>query len=288
MATTSNVAMASQADYQSEIGYEFQQVDYGNTVNTKDIQHTISFEYFLEPVIINDQPLAEAAFMNRISSFAVGHGQFDTDSDNRTGKGNDNAFLYTHMQQGSALLFQILYARQTADYDFISSSYIDFSYDRTLTGISLGSFVAKNTAIDLTYSQDKVEFLPAVYSTQLDYTLTQTHIEAKHLMPIDNSHMVNIEATIGTDSYDNKGSANTKNTLVEVKGEYYLNNRQSIGGTLEKISGDDNGYKGQAIAVHGKFFITSKFSLAAKFRQFSGDKPNTDYDTITINANMRF
>ena len=69
-------------------------------------------------------------------------------------------------------------------------------------------------------------------------------------------------------------------------GEYYLNNMQSIGGTFKQTSGDDNGYMGQAIAVHGKFFFTPKFSVATKIRQFSGDE--TSFDDDTINANMRF
>lgn len=280
--------IASQADYQAEIGYELQQLDSGSTTNAKETVHTISFEYFLEPVKTDNQPLAEAAFMNRVSSIAAGLGQFDYENDSRTAEGNSTLILYTHMQQDSPLWLQILYAQQSGDYKFKPGfAFIDYSYDRTITGFSAGSFIEQNTVIALEYSKDEVEFSPAVYSGS-DYTLTQTHVIAKHLMPIGNGKMVNIEGTIGTDSYDNKGSANTKNTVIAAKGEYYLNNMQSIGGTFEQISGDDNGNKGQAIAVHGKFFFTPKFFVAAQIRQFSGDGTSDDEDTITINANLRF
>lgn len=288
LATITPAAMASQADYQAEVGYELQQLDTANSINANETIHTLSFEYFLEAVKVDNQPLAEAAFMNRISSVVVGLSQSDFDADDRTGDVNTTIVQYTHMQQGSPLWLQVFYTQQSADFDFKDSSFIDFSYDRTITGFGAGSFISENTAVALEYTKDEVEFSPAVYSAAFDYTLTQIHVIAKHLMPIGNAKMVNIEGTIGTDSYDNTGSANTKNTVIEVKGEYYLNNMQSIGGTFEQITGDDNGYKGQAIAVHGKFFFTPKFFVAAKIRQFSGDGTSDDEDNITINANMRF
>jgi len=288
LATASHLAMASQADYQIELGYELEQTDYANSENTKTTVHTISFEYFLEPVKIDNQPLAEAAFMNRISSFVAVHGQFDLDNNSRTAEGNTTALLYTHMQQGSPLRLAAIYAQQSADYTFKPGfPFFDYSYDRTITGLHIGSFIAQNTAIAFEYLTDKVDYSPTVYST-FDYTLTQTKITAKHLMPTGNGTMVNIEGDIGTDSYDNKNSADTKNTVIKITGEYYLNNMQSIGGGFEQISGDDNGEKGQAIAVLGKLFFTPKFFLAAKIRQFSGDGTSNDNDEIVINANMRF
>jgi len=286
LATIAPPAMAGQADYQAEVGYELLQLDYGGTANADETVHTLSFQYFLEAVKINNQPLAEAAFMNRVSSFAAGLGQFDFESDTRTGEGNTTILQYTHMQQGSPLWLQVLYAQQSADFDRKAST-DDYSYDRTITGFGAGGFIAKNTAIALEYTKDEVEFSTVGYSGN-DRTLTQTHIIAKHLMPIGNGKMVNIEGTIGTDDYDNKGSANTENTVIEVVGDYYLNNMQSIGGTFEQVSGDDNGYKGQAIAIQGKFFFTPKFFVAAKIRQFSGDGTSDDDDRITISANMRF
>jgi len=287
LATIAPSAMAGQADYQAEAGYGLQQTDYDSTNNAKETTHLVFFEYYLETVKIDNQPLAEAAFMNRVSSIGVGIQQFDFDTDDRTGDGNTTIIGYTHMQQGSPLWLQFSYAQQSADTDFKDISFIDRSYDRTITSIGAGGFIAQNTAIALEYTKDEVEFSPAVYSDN-DFTLTQIHVIAKHLMPLGNGNMVNIEGTVGTDDYDNKGSANTENTVIEVVGDYYLNNMQSIGGTFEKISGDDNGEKGQALAVQGKFFFTPKFSLAAQYRQFSGDGTSVDDDRISINANLRF
>lgn len=288
LATIAAPAMASQADYQVEAGYELRQRDLDNSNNANLTTHLLSFEYFLEPVKIDNQPLAEAAFMNRISSLAAGLTQSDVDADDRTADGDGSFILYTHMQQDSPLRLQVLYVRESADYTFKPGfSSVNYSYDRTVSGISLGGFIAQNTTLAFEYIKDEVELSPGGYSGN-DYTLTQNYIVAKHLMPVGNGNMVNMEGTIGVDSYDNNGPADTKNTVLEVKGEYYLNNMQSIGGTFKQISGDDNGEKGQAIAVHGRFFFTPKFSVAAQLYRFSGDGTSNDSDQLTASANMRF
>ncbi len=105
---------------------------------------------------------------------------------------------------------------------------------------------------------------------------------------IDGGKMVNIEGSIGVDSYDNKQSADTENTTIQIMGEYYLTNMHSIGVTFSQISGDDNDEKGQSMAVHGNFFLTPKFSVNAEIYQFSGDGNGNDMDRLSLIANLRF
>lgn len=287
LATTYQSVVASEADYQAEIGYQYTQIDYDDTPKTEETIHTINFEYFLNPIEISNQPLVEAAFMNRVGSITVGYSLNDIESNTQTGDANFTTVQYNHMQQGSPLLLQVLYQQGTADFDIKDGSFIDYSYDRTQYGISIGAFIAQNTTIAFAYIQQEVEYSPAVY-TDNDYTLTSTNIVAKHLMPTGNGTMLNIEGLIGLDSYDNKGAADTENTVLGISGDYYLNNMLSFGATLIQVSGDDNEYKGQNIAVEGRYFLTPKFSLAAQISQFAGDGKSDDEDAIAIDASLRF
>ncbi len=263
-------------------------IDYDDSNTSKADANGLFFSFYLDPVQVKDRPLAEAAFMQRASNIGFATGQVDSESTSRTGEGDYLSVGYTHMAPDSPLWLQVIHTQASNDYKN-TPAYMPFQYtrDSTENEIGIGMFIAQNTIIAIGYGKTEYEYSPSSYS-QNDYTVTSTDLIAKHLMPAGNGAIFNIEGGIGFDDISRSNAADEKNNRIALGGDYYFTNHYSVGVSLERTSGDDNGQKGQEIGLHGQFFLTPKFSVLAKIAKFSGQGKSDDYDMLVLQAALRF
>lgn len=270
-------AMAN-AEYQSEIFIELDSYDYEGNIEGSFNQ--LNYKYYLDKVSTNNVPLAEAAFLGRVSNIEVGWYNFSFDyPDNDTADGDGLGFIYSHKQKNSPLNLEVLYDSSSMAFTDQAGPN-DYDLDILSYGIIIGWFIEDTTTVNFEYIKIDYDY-SAVFA---DETEEHTLISFKKVEKLGGNTAYNLEAMIGTVDYE--GNSNTQ---LGIQGDYYLDNMKSIGAEYLSESGDSKADEGTTTVIRGQIFFNKQFSLRAQLESYDADNPSgTSYDETVIAVHYRF
>lgn len=266
------------AEYQSEIFYELDSYDYEG--NIEGSFNHVNYKYYLDKVSTNNIPLAEAAFLGRVSNIEVGWYNFSFDyPDNDTADGDGLGFIYSHKQKNSPLNLEVLYDSSSMTFTDQAGSN-DYDLDILSYGLSIGWFIEDTTTVNFEYIKTDYDY-SAVFT---DETVEHTLITFKKVEKLGGNMAYNLEAVIGTIDYEGKS-----NTQLGIQGDYYLDNMKSIGAEYISESGDSRSDEGTTTVIRGQIFFNKQFSLRAQLVSFDADNTSgTSFDETDIAVHYRF
>lgn len=237
---------------------------------------------YFKKVNVGKHPLAEAAFLNRISSIAVpaGFTQLEFNIGNEIqGDGPIYGAEITYAETGRPLYANASFSVMDIDFDAPTNG--ELSHDGYSLGI--GIFLRESLLLAFEYGHEETEILNFSENENQTYT-----VSTKWVNEIVNGRAVNIEANLGLDQY-NEGSEDGSNTIIGAAGDYYFNPRISIGAGLTFNTGDDADSEGNTFEIRSGIFFNPRFSINTAYEKFLADNDNSeDEQIINISLLTRF
>ena len=274
-------ALAESDRYQAEIAYQTMNEDDGDG---DDVYSGLSGSYYFEPITLDDGPMAEAAYLQRVGSLGFTYVLFDAKGDMLTFEGDGQALLYTHMQKDSPYRVQVLYGTQQMDVNFLDLRLANV--DMTLSGVSIGYFISRTVNISLDILRTDVMVTNDRFDLFNDYHTTETTLAGKNLIQNGDGTAWNI---VGELMQYKDSDGGEKNTGLNLEMDYYFNQRQSAGAVIGTESGDIEYREGKTIGIRGKIFLLPQFWLSAEFTKFYASGVDTnDSDTLSFSSAYRF
>lgn len=267
-------AISSASQVASAEDYQFQGSGYFVTGDSDRAGKTDSYiekgavaRFYFAPVDTSIGPLATAAFVDRASSFAVGYSKADIGAFEARTK--VAALNLRDKDSGWTANLRVSDSDRLEDHNDPSS---DGSVDNY--GISVGKYVAQNTAISLGYDTREVEFFENGSRQSFDsdsYSLSIFHVG---LGDTDFDLGASIELT---DTAEGK-----EEITISFGGAVYPSKRSSIGVSVQVTDADiDNDY----FSVYGQWFATPTVSGSIEY--FISDANNFRIDGLAFSASWR-
>lgn len=264
----------AQADYQAGLAY----VDIKLTEENNDEVRgkALAFAYYLEPIKLNDQPWAEAVYLQRVSHIQITtmrlEGEFNSTNPKLTADGNLTTLGFSYLDKASPFIASVSYGTGSTDYKRSVSPY---SIDNKDIEFVLGSYIAQTTSVIVGYKKTDNKYSPTGYS-QNDYTRTTLGLGAKHLVLREDGTAIAMQGSYSQIDYDRTSGTDYRNTKLELNVDYYFTNRYSAGLGVTQTSGDDNGNKGRDMTIRGMFYLTTAFSVSVMYVKFDGEGQSVD------------
>lgn len=233
-----------------------------------------------------DLPFAESRFMQHVGSVELLFGitQFASTT------GDSNSFIvgesFSYANKKQPLL---LGSRAGTRFDSIETRY-DLSDDDALESdiysLGLGMFVKQGLMVGFKYDRTTSRIYRDVVQTNT-YKSDQYDFFTKYVHKLGNGKAVNLEASYAIDTaIDNERG---DNQTINISGDYYVNQKNSIGFGIERITSEENVVDGDVISFELRSFITPKFSVAAGLEKYSSENLLfSDDRSIDINFDARF
>lgn len=273
-------------NYRTEISANYFHSEDGSKTTLHDIDARI---YFLQ-VNTFSHPLAEAAFLERIGSvsFLVGKRKLESNSLllNIEADGPTYTSVVTYAKPDIPLTLQATYTM--SDLEFESPLDGDFKLDTY--GLGIGYFFARNLFGGITFVHSKSNMEISLFSLSVDETSNTDEYEifAKYVKERSDGTAYNIESNIGIQQFDNSADDGS-NTFVEISGDYYFNQRISLGGGIGVNTGDDKYGEGKTFAIDFNVFLSPRSLVNVSFESFLADNDEgEDEESYDIRLAMRF
>lgn len=232
-----------------------------------------------------DHPFAETQFLEHVGSVELLFGV--TRFDSAKGQTNDsNSFVvgegFSYANKSQPLLIE-------SRLDSLESRYSlseDSDQESDIFSLGLGMFIKSGLMVGFKYDRTTSKIYKDL--AQIDEIKSdQYDVFTKYVRKLGNGKALNFEASFAIDSaIDNERG---DNQTINISGDYYVNQQNSIGFGLERITSEEDIVDGDVISFELRSYITPKFSVAAGMEKFSSDNLFlTDDKTIDINFNARF
>lgn len=262
-----------------EVGYSRTEAELGAELDA----YQFGARHHFKPVAVSDGPWAEAAFMGR-SGFIEG---FWIESDIEIDDVDVGADVSTY---GAELLwrepevpyaFHIIY---TGEEQQISTGE---SADFDEYGLGVGYFFAENLYLEFTYAHEDIE-ASGSYTGESD----QYQVSGKYVGTLSKNRFVNLEVSISEFRFEDKTPQQWKgeNSVFSISGDYYLNERLSLGlGYLEE-SGDAIALEGHEYTVRTRYFFIPQLSAMVEYYKFTPENGfiRSDEEGISLVLTGRF
>ncbi len=254
LAAAVTFAGAAQAQvYQAELGASY--ID--TTVDTPfgefdDTGMALDFTWHFVPVNTSGYPLAEAAYLNQASNFALAYATTD-ESEVDTLAGQIELYLNSLYLRGGL-------AR------------VDVGDDDSLTDYSLRIGFMAAPGFRLAAGMDVEDGGDGPGAEDLDTIV----IEAKHVSDLVGTAALNLEGAL------NLVDDEADTMLLELAGDYYFNSMFSAGITYDYVDSDNEAADDDAIGARTRYFFTPAFSGELYF--VSSD----NVDQIGVRGALRF
>jgi len=257
-----------------EAGYSYDRNDMGAEMDT----YQLGARYHFMPVTTTGRPLAEAAFMARAGYI----GGFWDESDIEVGSLDADVSTY-----GADLLwrkpsipyaFHLIYNGQDQDVSTNQSANLDE------IGLGVGYFFADNLYLEFAYLYEEIE-ASGSYTGETD----QYQLSGKYVGALSNNRFYNIEVNLGHFEFKDKTPTSSwrgNNSVISVAGDYYLNERLSMGLGFSNESGDAIALEGKEYTVRVKYFVIPQLSVAAEYNRFDPRNSNIRGDEEGISLVM--
>ncbi len=230
----------------------------------------------------SNHPIAESQFLEHVGSVELLFGitQFASSTKNSSAFVVGNAFSLANKNQPFLMNSRLNPLKDK--YDISGST----DQESDIYSLGLGMFLQDGLMVGFKYDRttsriyNNFSQINTVKSNQYD-------VFTKFVRKLNNGRALNIEASFAIDSAidNNRGD----NQTINISGDYYVNQHNSIGFGIERISSEQNVLDGDVISLELRSFITPKFSVAAGMEKFSSDNILfTDDRIIDINFNAKF
>ena len=155
--------------------------------------------------------------------------------------------------------------------------------DLDIYSLSAGYFVFDNLLLSTGYLHQEIDYDLSWIKT---IKVNDYFISAKYVKEMEGT-AYNLEGRILISTEDNDNTdKNDTNTVVEIEGDYYFNQKISLGGSLAFNNGDDEWQEGKTISVRNKTYFTHNFAVAVEFEQFYVDDEEKGEDDKTISITL--
>ncbi len=230
----------------------------------------------------NDHPIAESQFLEHVGSVELLFGitQFASSSKNNTAFVVGDAFSLANKNQPFLMNSRLDPLKDK--YDLSGST--DQKSD--IYSLGLGMFLQDGLMVGFKYDRTTSR----IYRDQAQINTVKSNqydVFTKFVHKLNNGRALNIEASYAIDSAIDNDRGD--NQTINISGDYYVDQNNSIGLGIERISSEENVLAGDVISLELRSFITPKFSVAAGMERFSSDSIQFTNDrVIDINFNAQF
>lgn len=279
--TFSSGIVYAQDSYQTEIsaGYSHQE----DENETETIQYGIGAEVHFSAVNTGSHPLAEADFLERIGSIEMVLGKSEFKADSFIDIEADGPFygaLLTVVRPDSPIAVQAIYAKSELEFD----SPLDVNLTSEGYGLGIGYFLDKSLLAEVQYTHIDAE----ISSSNSSLSVDGYEFIGKFVNELSNGTAYNLEGSIGIEQFDND-SDNGSNTIFGVSGDYYFNQKVSLGAGFALNSGDNKNDEGNTYGLDLKAFLNSQLGVNVGYEQFIADNDEgEDEESYDISLIVRF
>ncbi|MDH5446873.1 MAG: hypothetical protein OEY52_15090 [Gammaproteobacteria bacterium] len=263
---------AVQADYQNQVRFSKSETEQNDSVNTTSKTDFVGYSYFLDKVVTDKGPWAEAPFINRNAKININAFSHKTS----TTKTKSLAISGTYSKSNSPLVISAHFRDSESDFSRSRTS------DTTGYGIDLGYYVTKYTLISIERDKSKTEysFLPETNN----YDSTGTALSATTLI-LQGDTAISLSGSYTKTEH----SDGDEFKHVLLTGTYYVNPRLGIGGLYVKSSDNFGLNNGKRVGITAQYFIKPTFSINSTISKYdSDDNQIRDYETISIGGTAYF
>lgn len=229
-----------------------------------------SAEIYFEPVNVENHPVAEAAFLERVGSVYFLGGRATADSALLSA---ETRRLYlagiTYAKAESPFVAQAAYSKVDWDYDTP-----DATLEGDLYALAAGWYVSPTGLVSLgwihTDSKLSADGWPDMNLEDDIYS-----VDVKYVGKFASGAAYNVETKLSAEEKDVDGEKDSMNA-VALSGDYYLSRRLSLGGGIELIRGSDESREGNTYTATARWFITPRFSAEVETSWFMVSRAEQD------------
>jgi len=230
----------------------------------------------------NTQPYAETRFLEHVGSVELLFGitRFASTTGNSTAFVVGDGFGFADKNQ--PLLINSRLDPLDTKYDLSDDS--DLESD--IYSLGLGMFLKKGLMVGFKYDRTTSKIYKDL--TQINtFKSDQYDFFTKYVHQLSNGKALNFEASFAIDTAIDNDRGD--NQTINISGDYYVNQKNSIGIGIERITSEEDVLDGDVISIELRSFITPKFSVAAGMERYTSDNIQFEDDrTFDINFNARF
>ncbi|MDH5327417.1 MAG: hypothetical protein OEZ68_01195 [Gammaproteobacteria bacterium] len=212
--------------------------------------------YFLEPVSRGDSPWYEADFLSHKSSVMGAIGQVTLSSGPSEDDGPMMLVSYRHVVPGSLVTIGLEYKSLELEESGVTLETSGFE-------LSGGKYLKPTMWVGASY-----ESLTTSLTGFNDTDATEFGLHYKNILTVQGTKSVNVEAMLASLSLES-GTTKDSNTIIEVGGDYYIDQKTGIGGSFNINSGDNLSSEGNTIEVRATMYFTPKIHGELRYESFS-------------------
>jgi len=276
-------ASYAEQDYHVELTGEFEKED-EDTSTAKS--SSVSAEIFFSPVSTDNKPLAEAAFLNKSSSIALGYIKSKTELQSA----NVDSFevsgpliLINYITATDAYILSAIYG--TVDLDTNNNL---ITGDTKISGINIGKYLDDTSTIEFSYINNDIENRNTTTNQKFINKTDSYTISYKTVQTTDAVNYYSLAADIELIKSDSN-TVKEDNHEFGVAGEYYFSLMTSIGAAALFNSGDDISQEGRTLGVSLTHFLLPQIALKLGLGKFDAkDNKTEDSDSVSVEVSARF
>jgi len=267
----------SQNSYQTELIASYEKQDQDTSENNLA---GVTAEFYFDPVTTENKPLAEAAFLSKISSVEIGYIKDELKPDNSSFTTLDSTSAgasINYITDIQSFVLGAIYLRDSFD-----TNNNTITADGDTFGVALGKYLNDTSAIDLIYVQHDIDF--ETPSTRPPLKIKRIEIEYKTVQPLESNKYYNLEFVFSLIKLENNAIKEDNNEL-SIAGDYYFTLESSLGAGLTINSGDDKSDEGKTFTVNATHFFNPHIALNIEIEKFKADD-NLEEDSKSIAADL--
>lgn len=259
-------AAHAQENYQTEISADWS--IYEDDSDREGKTYNLKAEIHFTEVDTVDHPFAEAAFLERIGSIRVSAGKYEyKNSATIKADGHIYAVGANFMKPDLPITIKTEFMKGKLEFD----APLDGNNTINYYNFGIGYFFTRSLLVGVEYSYKEQDIEIPIILVNKTYKRDNYKLAVKFVRELRNGTAFNIEGSFGVSQLDD-GTDDESNTIIEILGDYYFNQKISIGGGLERNAGNHNGYEGITFKIDTKAFLTSIFSINFEFEKSADEE----------------
>lgn len=273
----------AEQSYQEEYTAGYEKVD-ADTSTDRTIG--LSAEIYFSPVDTENKPLAQAAFLDKSSSFLVGYIKSERELQNANVNlidTNGPLFEINYITETDAYILGALYFKQDLD-----TSPVLVKGDSKTIGITIGKYLNNSSAVKFSYASSDIEARNFVSAKTSSEDIDYYELSYKTVQSLGATSYFNFSAGIELTTAESN-SVKEDNHELTLLGEYYFNRMTSLGAAASFNSGDNVSDEGKTFGIGVTHFFIPQFALNIDGARFNADDSQTeDANSISVEAIARF
>ncbi len=271
----------AQDSFRSEfiLSYEYSEDD--SDIDYDSAQYGGGGAFYFNPVNIENHPISEAAFLERVGSaslvFFDGTGNKNSE---RVSSWNAYGTFVNYMSPDSPFSFGLIYTKM----DFEDESGFNLEADIDSYGVEAGYFIIRNLLLTAGYGYSETELSSVFGNRTIDSDTYE--ITAKYVKEM-NGAAYNLECSAVKEIEEDMEEDEEENLIFKLGGDFYFNPRLSLGSELEVYSGDNKSAEGNTITVRGENYFTKNIAASLEYATFFAEDGNEGGDSKYVAAYLK-